>query len=259
MGKRSVSVLSQTDFNGKEMPDSLFQRTFGELIDEYGYVNIKNVSESFDHVAFCARLGRSVPNYVGALVGDIRPEPGMEEIYHVGNMRGMLPHTEGYDFQVHPPRYIALWCVVPCRGGGGETTLADAYEFLSTLPDEQINLLRDTVYEWGTTEGARRLGVDLHTKYPVIEDVGDRRIVRFSCNSIVRDEADPLADIQARVQAFFDARAVVVDYAANDMLVWDNWRMLHSRTPFSDKSRHLRRIQIAAPAQSLSAAPPSGS
>ncbi|MFC0107885.1 TauD/TfdA family dioxygenase [Kibdelosporangium aridum subsp. largum] len=29
------------------------------------------------------------------------------------------------------------------------------------------------------------------------------------------------------------------------MLVWDNWLLLHGRNSFSDRNRHLRRIQIA--------------
>ena len=39
---------------------------------------------------------------------------------------------------------------------------------------------------------------------------------------------------------------VSIAYAERDMLVWDNWRLLHARNAFSDRSRHLRRIQIAA-------------
>ncbi|CAM5355605.1 hypothetical protein SBADM41S_10443 [Streptomyces badius] len=31
------------------------------------------------------------------------------------------------------------------------------------------------------------------------------------------------------------------------MIVWSNWRMLHSRNAFDDPSRHLKRVQIAAP------------
>jgi alpha-ketoglutarate-dependent taurine dioxygenase len=50
----------------------------------------------------------------------------------------------------------------------------------------------------------------------------------------------------AKLEEFFRRWHVAVDYDLNDMLVLDNWRMLHSRNAFTDLGRHLKRIQIAA-------------
>ncbi|MEZ0076059.1 alpha-ketoglutarate-dependent taurine dioxygenase [Planotetraspora sp. GP83] len=241
-----LSILSLRDFNGDPLSPELLHRTFSELMADHGYVYMCNVPEEFDPVAFCRKLGGFVPNYSGAVVGDVRPEPGMDDVYHAGNTRSLTPHTEGYDFAITPPRYIALWCVTPCHGAGGETTLADAHRWLEQLGEERREFLRGRTYEWKTTEGIQRLGLDLHTKHPVLEETDRGTIVRFSCNNLIRDDDDPVAELQLRGREFFDANHVAIEYDRGDMLVWDNWRMLHSRNAFTDTGRHLRRIQIAA-------------
>lgn len=215
-------------------------------MQEHGYVVICNIPDDFDQVTFCRRLGSFVPNYTGAVVGDVRPEPGMDDVYHAGNTRPLTPHTEGYDFSVLPPRYIALWCVHPASGPGGETTIADTAPWLAALNEDERSALEETEYEWKTTEGVNRLGLDLHTRHPILENHPKGPIVRFSCNNLIRDDADPAAKLQELWRANFDADHVAVTYQRNDMLVWDNWRLLHARNAFTDRSRHLRRVQIAA-------------
>jgi alpha-ketoglutarate-dependent taurine dioxygenase len=246
VSKPLISILSLTDFNGDPLPGEVVHKTFDELMAEHGYVHVCNVHDGFDPVGFCRRLGPFVPNYNGAVVSDVRPEPGMDDVYHAGNTRGLVPHTEGYDFRVLPPRYVALWCVTPCRSGGGETTLADAYEFFGTLSDDELKVLKDRVVEWKAADGIVRQGFDLHTSHPILEDTEHAMIVRFTCVNMVHHD-DPLAvDLQRRVAEFFDAHHIAMDYNRGDMLIWDNWRTLHSRNAFKDRGRHLRRILIGA-------------
>jgi alpha-ketoglutarate-dependent taurine dioxygenase len=240
-----ISMLSLTDFNGNPLPDKVLYNTFDELMAEHGYVSVCNAHKAFDPVAFCRRLGPFVPNYNGAIVSDVRPEPGMDDVYHAGNAQGLVPHTEGYDFTVLPPRYVALWCVTPCTGDGGETTLADAYKFFSTLSDEETAKLKDRVFEWKAADGLVRLGFDLHTSHPVLEDTDHGLIVRFTCINMVHHDDVAALSLQERVASFFAEHHVAMNYERGDMLIWDNWRTLHSRNPFTDRGRHLRRIQIA--------------
>jgi len=246
MSHSPISILSRTDFNGELLDEALFHRTFHELMAEHGYVLICNVPDDFDQVAFCRALGDFVPNYTGAVVGDVRPEPGMDDVYHAGNTRPLTPHSEGYDFTVLPPHYIALWCVHPASGPGGQTTLADTSPWVEELTDAERETLESTEYEWKTTEGVNRLGLDLHTKHPILESHPDGMIVRFSCNNLIRDDEDFAANLQQRWHQNFDDQHIAIDYQRNDMLVWNNWRLLHARNAFTDRSRHLRRIQIAA-------------
>lgn len=240
-----LSILSCVDFNGDPLKDELFRKTFDMLMHEHGYVQLVNVPHDFDPVRLCRGLGTFVPNYTGAVVGDVRPEPGMDDVYHSGNTQPLTPHTEGYDFAVTPPRYIALWCVTPASGEGGETTIADTAPWIAELSPSDRERLESTPYEWKTTEGVERMGLNLRTKHPILEQRGGELIVRFSCNNLIRDEDDAAAQLQQRWQERFAQEHVAVHYSQNDMLIWNNWRLLHARNAFSDRSRHLRRIQIA--------------
>ncbi|WP_158895681.1 TauD/TfdA family dioxygenase [Amycolatopsis anabasis] len=246
MNHSPLSILSQTDFNQRPIPLERLEQTFRDMLTEHGYVLMTNVPDDFDPVRFCRRLGGFVPNYNGSVVGDVRPEPGMDDVYHAGNTRPLTPHTEGYDFEVLPPRYIALWCVQPITGGGGETTLADTRPWVQAMTDAQREVFEKTEYDWKTTDGVKRLGLDLHTRHPILAENDGTTIVRFSCNNLIRDDEDPAAQLQHEWHQRFDEEHVAIDYGANDMLVWDNWRLLHARNAFRDRGRHLRRIQIAA-------------
>lgn len=246
MSHSPISILSQTDFNGQVIPAPQLAATFQDMMAEHGYVLMTNVPDGFDPVAFCRELGPFVPNYTGAVVGDVRPEPGMDDVYHAGNTKPLTPHTEGYDFEILPPRYIALWCVTPAEGEGGQTTIADTRPWVSELSDAERERLEKTEYAWKTTDGVKRMGLDLNTRHPMLAESGDTTVVRFSCNNLLREDDDPVAPIQTRWHERFDDEHVAVNYEHNDMLVWDNWRLLHARNAFSDRRRHLRRIQVGA-------------
>lgn len=47
------------------------------------------------------------------MIGDVLPEAGMDDVYHSGNTRRLLAHTEGYDFETLSLRYLALWWCTP--------------------------------------------------------------------------------------------------------------------------------------------------
>lgn len=246
MAHSPCSILSLTDFNGRPLSEPLMWSTFRSLMRDNGYVVLCNVPDDFDHVAFCRELGDFVPQYTGVMVGSVVPEEGMDDVYHSGNTRPLLPHTEGYDFEVLPPRYLALWCVAPCLGGGGETTLADAYRWLETLDERTKERMRERVYPWKTTDGVLRMGLELNTEHPMLEDHDDGLICRFSSNNMLRQDDDVVDDVIASGLDFFERHHVAIDYKSNDMLVWDNWRMMHARNAFTDRGRHLRRVQVAA-------------
>lgn len=244
MSHSPLSILSQVDFNERVIPDEQLERTFHDMLAEHGYVLMTNVPDEFDPVRFCRKLGRFIPNYNGAIVGDVRPEPGMDDVYHAGNTRPLTPHTEGYDFEIVPPRYIALWCVHPASGPGGETTLADSRPWIESLSDDDRKYFEHTEYRWKTTDGVRRLGLDLETRHPILEEIDGTMVTRFSCNNLLHEDDERAVELQQHWHGRFDEEHIAIHYDRNDMLVWDNWRLLHARNAFSDRSRHLRRIQI---------------
>jgi alpha-ketoglutarate-dependent taurine dioxygenase len=246
MPKLPSSLLSLTDFNGQPLCGELLRSSFDSLMRQNGYVYMSNVPAQFDPVAFCRTLGDFVPQYTGVLVGDVVPEPGMDDVYHSGNTRALLPHTEGYDFHGLPPRYMALWCVAPVHGAGGETTLADGYRWVEELDEAHRRAMRERVHRWKTTDGVLRMGLHFGGVHPILEDHQQGLIVRFSYNNLLHDGDRTTVEVLESGRSFFERTHVAVDYERDAMLVWDNWRMLHSRNAFTDRGRHLKRIQIAA-------------
>ncbi|MEU6586864.1 TauD/TfdA family dioxygenase [Nocardia sp. NPDC046763] len=215
-------------------------------LEQNGYCHLANLPAGFDHLGILAGLGPIRPQYRGELVWDLKPEPNMDDVYHSNNRAALLPHTEGYELSGLPPRYIGLWCVRPAAGPGGETTLADGHSVLSVLSDSDLTLLRTHQYEWKSSEGLARQGIRLRTRHPVLEDHGGNTVLRFSYNNAVRVEEGPLIRYLELGLEHFDRTRVALRLARADLLVWDNWRMLHSRTAFRDPGRHLKRVLIDA-------------
>ena len=120
----------------------------------------------------------------------------MDDVYHAGNTRSLLPHSEGYDFKTLPPRYVMLWCVEPCECPGVETTIADLRPWTSSLDEETRKLLTDTIFDWKTTDGIKRLGLDLQTRHPVLEEVDDELVLRFSCNNLLHGGDEMVQNVQ---------------------------------------------------------------
>jgi alpha-ketoglutarate-dependent taurine dioxygenase len=247
MAKSPESVLSCVDMNGDVLADAVLRYSFRQLLGNNGYVHLVNVPESFDHVAFLKETGEFQPTSTGTVIGDVKPEAGMDDVNHGQNRGALTPHTEGYEFRGLPPRYLALWCVTPPSGAGGETTVFDGDRLLAEFTEEERRHLRETVYRWGSTEGLARRGVTPTAEHPVLQAHEDATILRYSSSYLAVPEGDEVARrLVERGKALFADQHIAVRYRARDMLVWDNWRMLHSRNAFEDPARHLKRVQIAA-------------
>lgn len=247
MSRRPDSVLSSVDMNGDRLTDGVLGYAFRQLLENNGYVHVVNVPDTFDHVAFLQELGEFQPTPTGTLVGDVKPERGMDDVNHGQNRGSLQPHTEGYEFRGLPPRYLALWCVTPPAGQGGETTIFDGNRILAEFTDGERDHFRNTVYHWGSTEGLARHGVTPTAEHPVLAEHKGAQILRYSTSYLVVPDGDELGRrLIDRGNALFEESHVAVRYRKRDLVVWDNWRMLHSRNAFEDPARHLKRVQIAA-------------
>jgi len=221
----------------------MMRQSLGEL----GYVYLRDLPDDFDHPALLAQFGEFMPQYDGELVWDLRPEPGMDDIYHSRNTRSLVPHTEMYERTGYPPRYVALWCVRPAAGGGGETTLADGREWLAGFSEDDLRIMRERTYQWHSSEGLARQNLLIAAEHSILEDGpdGGERVLRYSYNNVTRVDDGFLPAFLESGLEFFTAKHIPIDIEKNALLLWDNWRMLHSRNAFKDSSRHLKRVLIA--------------
>jgi alpha-ketoglutarate-dependent taurine dioxygenase len=213
-----------------------------------GRAYIRAVPEGFDYLKGLTRLGLPAPQYGGALVRDVRPDPAIcDDVVSAANMAELTPHTEWYEFPGPPPRYVALWCVQPAAGPGGETTLADGYALLDQFTTAEHELLMSNVCRWRSRPTLAREGVTQVAHHPILETHAGEMLLRFSTLDLNADD-----DLSARYvtcgREFFETTKIAVKIERGAILIWDNWRMLHARNAFSDPRRHLRRVLIGATA-----------
>jgi alpha-ketoglutarate-dependent taurine dioxygenase len=240
----TVPSISLADFGDGRVGDALVSRCAREL-DSLGYFYLRDVPDGFDHQAFIGRFGTLAAQYGGKLIWDLKPEQGMDRLYHSRNTRALVPHTECYEFPGEPPRYLALWCVQPAEGEGGATTLADGYEFVAELSPAEVARLRTSTYTFICSDGLRHQGLDLKSEHPILEPRSDGGlIIRFSYNNTYPMTDPFLREFLERGHRWFSERHFPVTIERNAILMWDNHRMIHSRTAFSDRRRHLRRALL---------------
>ncbi len=217
------------------------------LLDRDGYVYVTGVQDGFDYLSQLRHLGEPVRQYDDSLVRDIKPEQDISnDVYSASNMRELTPHTESYEFDGLPPRYVALWCVQPARGPGGETTLADGYRFLRQFSPEDLEQMRARVYEWRSSPSLASRGVRMCARHPILESYRGRLVMRYSNQDVVRVDDDLLPRYIDGGRQFFEMNKCTIRIERGAVLVWDNWRMMHARNGFADRNRHLRRVLIAA-------------
>jgi len=190
-----------------------------QLLDEDGYAYITGVPDGFDYLSQLRRLGEPARQYNGGLIRDVKPEPDIsDDVYSASNTRELTPHTESYEFDGLPPRYVALWCVRPAEGPGGETTLADGYRFLRQFsPDDQA-VMRTRIYEWWSSPSLASRGVQMSARHPILESHASGLVMRYSSQDIVRVDDGLLPRYIDGGRQFFKATKLPIRIARNAVL-----------------------------------------
>lgn len=247
-----TSTVSFADFGQSRSADETLTKTYSLLLSRNGYVHVTDVPSNFDHKGFLSRFGSFMMSPLGNVVDDVVPEPGMDDVYYGGNRQALFPHTEGYEYDGLPPKYLALWCVTPASGHGGRTTLFDAAPFLSALEVAEQSWLESTDFDWQASAGLRRLGKVRVARHRILERIDGETVLRFSYNNILSAgvaerpaETSLTGQFLERIRNAFEEGHVAISYREGDLLHWNNWRVLHAREAFVDPSRHLKRVQIA--------------
>ncbi|KAF3889390.1 MULTISPECIES: TauD/TfdA family dioxygenase [Nostocales] len=209
------------------------------LLKEQGYVYLEEIPDGFDYLGFVQNFGTLIPHkYNGEYVFSIKVEPNLGERYPAFTTSDVEPHTEGYEYEQIPLHYQCLWCVNPPSCGGGHTLLADGYSFVHSLTNEEREYITNNHFDFVTPSN----NIVKHPLYDV--ESCEQPIIRFNFSSIKRDNAPHLNNITNRFLQFFDNEKISIKWSKNALLIWDNFRMLHSRTQYQDRERHLKRVYI---------------
>ncbi|MCX5192551.1 TauD/TfdA family dioxygenase [Streptomyces sp. NBC_00249] len=222
-----------------------------------GYALTQGPLNPQEAAALAGTLGTLVPQSTGELTYDIMAHPGFEKVRDTRSAHTLRPHTEAPG-QNPPPRYLALHCRVQATCGGGQTMLADAHAFVAGLSDQDRHLVHESELYWPSyVEDADVKGL----WKPLVERTEHGTINRLSCTLLrtggysedLDEQAGPhepplgAEGVALAQQAldFFQDNKVSVLIPEDAMLIWDNHRMFHSRSAFTDTRRRLTRYWIA--------------
>lgn len=222
-----------------------------ELADN-GYLHIQSSPD--DWMNFIQKLTQCkiMPQDEGELIYNVKSTPGYEQLSNGKSQNGLRPHTEA-SYRDIPPQYIVLRCVQPSSCGGGYTTLVDGYDFLDHLTEEVKHRLSHEDHRFMSNQGR------LETFAPILQ-FSDSNIpmLRFNYNALNYGEHSPnvsksnhqgdpfLPNFCQNVLSFFESQKISVCLQKGEMLILDNYRMLHSRTSFADPNRHLQNIWMGS-------------
>jgi hypothetical protein len=225
-------------------------------LDSVGFALVDGPLSPEEVTGLLGRLGPLMPQTTGDLTYDIEAHPGFEKLRDTRSPHTLRPHTEAPGVSI-PPRYLALHCQVQATCGGGQTLLADAHHFLTTLDEDLQQLAHNRPVHWPSyQEHPEAVGVHK----PVVDRTASGTVIRMSSTLLATgaysealDEPDaaspPLGPgglaLAKQVVDFVHTHGTSVLIPENALLIWDNHRMFHARTGFSDTRRRLTRYWIA--------------
>lgn len=248
----SVIASAQAD------AEALFDAASAELALQGWTVLPPQALESGVRTAL-ARFGAIVPQYNGEDTWDVRMKPGFEKVPYSQSLNGIGPHTE-VPVGNPPPRYLALHCHRQARCGQGHTHLADGAAFCRSLDADLQRYIHDVPVQFTATlkpgEKSRQT-----LSVPIMSEESGRQIFRFSYNqfrygdvnpsedaltdvSQQPDHTGPLARLATLAAAYFESDAQPVLIPDGHLLIWDNHRLIHARSRYSDPARHLTRYWL---------------
>jgi Taurine catabolism dioxygenase TauD, TfdA family len=222
-----------------------------------GWVLVEGAGDRPAVEAMLAEIGELSSQYQGRLRHEVRYRPGYDDLQYSQSANAITPHTEAPGLDP-PPRYLALHCHRQACCGGGHTMLADCRAFLAELParlraEARRRPIRFDLASGVAIKGRAAVAAPLESR-----SADGAPIVRYSYNVLrdgalegparERDDLDGLdpfrRELCLRGRAFCARRGARVLIPDAGLLVFDNWRMLHSRTAYSDRTRHLTRYWI---------------
>lgn len=199
-------------------------------------------------VAFSASLGELVEPYRQPWSRVIRQIVPSRDRAVDGRVLNELLHTDGTDW-VRPNDYTCLFCVRPDQAQDGVSRLLDAATLLDELSTEPaagvVRRLADNPLPWRIAD---ELGGGVHWEPALDLDSPRIRWLRYTIAmsrddglaTIAEDTLDDLARFEELVEVCQGATWLRLE--AGDLLLIDNARSLHARTPIADPARSTREL-----------------
>ncbi len=219
-------------FLGTECRPTGLQTLLGRL-STLGFCRIQEVPALQDSVLLLANAIGYVRRTVFGDVWTFSEDGAMaDSAYSAGDLR---PHTDG-TYSEDAPGLQLLLCL-EYAAKGGLSVLVDGFRIVQALAPEHRRMLEKV----GVTGRYRGDGVDLQATRPIVRRDSAGNLLQISFNNYDRA---PLWLPEPEMTAFYDALRAF-DLLANDptmqwqtqlavgeLIVFDNWRLLHGRTSY---------------------------
>ncbi|WP_238847307.1 TauD/TfdA family dioxygenase [Nocardia arthritidis] len=232
------------------------EKSFSETaLADTGHALVTELRNEGEAVHLLESLGSIIPQYDGKVRHDVTYQPGYQDQSYSRSTNTIRAHTEAPGWTPEPPRYLALYCHRQDRFGGGHTDLLDGEVLRERLPAAELDLMAAMPITFPGRNGS--------ITAPMFETHADgRKLLRFSFNlltsgsyeaKLTEPTPDP-ADLPAgaagvslahQVSALFDEFRTRILIPENGLLIWDNQRLLHARSEYSDRARHLTRFWLS--------------
>jgi hypothetical protein len=205
-------------------------------------------------VVFAAALGVVNPTFNGPAPGRLVYDILARESYQRGEDP---PHNDSV-FIEHPHDYIGLCCVTPGPGDSGRTVLIRAADVVEALRRRGVDtaLLRDSCFPFAEPDPQDPTqGPPTVRMRAVLSGFGPLTTVLWRPTRVragLRQFPDSVDSAHlAALDAFADAvgspaTTTTLRLDEGDLLLIDNRRLLHGRTPIGDEGadRHLKRVKL---------------
>ena len=228
--------LSYTDFSADGGVAQLLQRVLA-----HGFAVLTDTPRHLDSVSRVAEsIGYVRQTIFGGLFEFEANEDMADSAYTPKELR---PHTDGT--YSHDAPGVQLLLCVDYDAEGGESIMVDGAAIAADLKARQPAIYQDLT-RIGVTGIYKGDGVVLRARRPILRLDDDGALAQVSFNNYDRDTVrladSDMRSLYAGIRAF-DGMANDPAYqwrytlAPGDMLVFDNWRVLHGRGAFRGKRK----------------------
>ncbi len=238
-------AATSTPTSQEELQSPSVLTTYKQLLRAQGYLHLTGLPDNFDHVMFAEQFSPLQPQYDGRFIWSIKADPKFDEHYHSLNTKALNPHTECYEFDGTPPEYLVLYCVKPPADDGGKTQLFDAVDFVGKLDTSVQSYISEREFSFVSSSGIQASSLGKTARHKIYEKRnGGRPILRFSYNCMERNGDQIAEDFSEKMVDQFKTDHKYIRWSKNDFLIWDNFRILHSRDAYQDRTRELKRLWL---------------
>jgi alpha-ketoglutarate-dependent taurine dioxygenase len=207
----------------------------------HGVVSILGLSPDKSSVsAFLENFGSIYRQYGNNTVWDVVPRVIGADT-SVGNEYIPL-HTEMNEFLI-PPDYVALFCVRNSYDGG-LLKLVDSHKLIRMLTETELKKLEDAVLKFRVKKSIEQTYGRIEQEAPILSfNESNESTVRFSRNAEVVSGREVVSWFSGKIESL--TITLNRQMKPNELLIWDNTRMLHGRSKFTDRDRLLWRICLS--------------